>query len=114
MAIVQGAEGLIIRFDANLDLTGSTPSLLVRKPSGATASALGTVATATGSFVLDNRNDNSTENFESSQYFTVTSASGLFDEAGTYKLQARITASADPTLLFSEAIDVEVIENLLG
>ena len=114
MAIVQGAVGLTIRFDANTDLTGSTPSLLVQKPSGATASALGTVATATGSFALDNRNDSATENFESSQYFTVTSASGLFDEKGTYKLQARITASADPTLLFSEAIDVEVIENLLG
>lgn len=114
MAIVQGAEGLTIRFDTDLLLTGSTPSLLVKKPSGATASALGTVATATGSFVLDNRNDNSTESFESSEYFTVTSASTLFDEAGTYKLQARITATAAPTLLFSPAIDVEVVRNLLG
>ncbi len=114
MAIVKGAEGITIRFDTDLDLTGSTPALLVQKPSGATASAAGTVATATGTFNLDNRNNSAAEDFESGQYFTVTSASGLFNEDGTYKLQARVTSTADPTLLFSEAIDVEVKENLLG
>lgn len=115
MAIVQGAEGLTIRMDTDLPLTGATPSLLVQKPSGATASALGTVATATGTFNLDNRAQQGiSEDFESSEYFTVTSASGLFDEAGTYKVQPRITATDNPTALFGPAIDVEVVENLLG